>query len=203
MLEERYANRVKYLSPSPIRKMMAIAKQLVLEGKTVYELNIGQPDIECIPEFIERVQEKAATGQINYAPFVGEKYLRETYARYLNDYFDRRRASHLVVDTENVLVTAGATHALSNTFLAICEPGDEILCIEPYFTPYTGFLAVSGGILKSVPTNAEDGFALPSAEEIEKHITPKTRAILFNSPNNPSGKIFTPAEVENALSCGY
>jgi aspartate aminotransferase len=196
MNKEKFAKRVQYLAPSPIRKMMAIAKELAAEGKTVYELNIGQPDIECIPEFAAAINEKAATGQINYAPFIGEKYLRETFSRYLNHYFDRRAVSHLVVDTENILVTVGASHALSNTFLAICDPGDEILVIEPFFSPYIGFLAVSGGVLKSVPTKAENGFALPPDEEIQKHITSKTKAILFNSPNNPSGKIFSKEEVE-------
>lgn len=196
MFEEKFADRLKHLTPSPIRQMMAIAKELVAEGKTVYELNIGQPDIKCIPDFAEAINQKASSGQINYAPFIGEKYLRETFARYLNHYFDRRRVSHLVVDTENVLVTVGASHALSNTFLAICNPGDEILAIEPFFSPYHGFLSVAGGVLKTVPTKAEDGFALPSEEEIEKYITPKTKAILFNSPNNPSGKIFSKEEVE-------
>lgn len=196
MLADKFADRVEFLSPSPIRKMMAIAKELVATGKTVYELNIGQPDIKCIPEFAEAINKKAQTGQINYSPFVGEKYLRETFARYLNNYFDSRGRQHLTVDTENVLVTVGASHALSNTFLAICNPGDEVLVVEPYFSPYMGFLAVSGGVLKTIPTCAEDNFCLPSAEEIEKLITPKTRAILFNSPCNPTGKIFSAEEVE-------
>lgn len=196
MFAERYADRVEFLSPSPIRKMMAIAKELVAHGKTVYELNIGQPDIECIPEFAEAINRKAQTGQINYAPYIGEKYLRETFARYLNNFFDRRGVQHLVVDTANVLVTVGASHALNSTFLAICNPGDEILTVEPFFSPYIGFLAVAGGKIKTIPTRAEDNFALPSAEEIEKLITPKTRAILFNSPSNPSGKIFSAEEVE-------
>ncbi len=196
MFEEKYAERVKHLAPSPIRKMMAIAKELVAHGKIVYELNIGQPDVECIPEFAEAINRKAQTGQINYSPYIGEKYLRETFARYLNHYFDRRGVPHLVVDTDNILVTMGASHALNNTFLAICNPGDEILTIEPFFSPYMGFLAVAGGVLKTIPTTAEQGFALPSEEEIEKLITPKTKAILVNSPNNPSGKIFTKVEME-------
>lgn len=196
MFEEKYAERVKYLAPSPIRKMMAIAKELVAHGKTVYELNIGQPDVECIPDFAEAINRKAQTGQINYSPYIGEKYLRETFARYLNHYFDRRGVSHLVVDTDNVLVTMGASHALNNTFLAICNPGDEILTIEPFFSPYMGFLAVAGGVIKTIPTTAEQLFALPSEEEIEKLITPRTKAILVNSPNNPSGKIYSKAEME-------
>lgn len=194
MTEKQYADRVQYLAPSPIRKMMAIAKELLAEGKTVYELNIGQPDIDCVPQFIKSIQEKAETAQINYSPFIGEKYLRETFARYLNHYFDSRNLHHLQVETENVLVTVGASHALCSTFLAICNPSDEILTIEPFFAPYRGFLAVSGGVLKSVPTKAENRFALPPDEEIEKHINSKTKAILFNSPNNPSGKIFTREE---------
>ncbi|HOY66948.1 MAG TPA: aminotransferase class I/II-fold pyridoxal phosphate-dependent enzyme [Candidatus Ozemobacteraceae bacterium] len=191
----RYAKRVDMLSPSSIRQMMAIAKRLIGEGKTVYELNIGQPDIKCIPVFPEAIAERAREGHLGYSPFIGEQFLRETFARYLNAYFGRNQRRHLVIDTANVLVTCGASQALTNTFLAICEPGEEVLGIEPFFSPYSGFLAVSGGVLKTVPTFAEQGFVLPPDDVIEKQIGPKTRAILFNSPCNPSGKIFTPDEV--------
>ena len=195
MNQSRFAQRVDNMVPSSIRQMMAIAKRLISEGKTVYELNIGQPDVACISVFPEAISAKAREGHLNYSPFIGETYLRQTYARYLNHHFDGRKVNHLVVDTENVLVTVGASHALTNTFLAICNPGDEILVIEPFFSPYVGFLAVSGGVMRSVPTFAEQNFVLPSAEEIEKRITPRTKAILFNSPNNPSGKILTRDEV--------
>ncbi|HNX77287.1 MAG TPA: aminotransferase class I/II-fold pyridoxal phosphate-dependent enzyme [Candidatus Rifleibacterium sp.] len=196
MFENKFADRIKSLNPSSIRKIMAIAKELIAQGKTVYELNIGQPDIECIPEFAEAISRRAQTGQINYSPYVGEKYLRETYARYLNSYFDRRKVSHLVIDTDNVLVTVGASQALNNAFLAICNPGDEVLAIEPFFTPYSGFLGVAGGVIKTISTSAEQNFALPPEDEIEKHITPKTKAIIINSPNNPTGKIYSRTEME-------
>lgn len=190
-----FADRVSNLAPSSIRRMMAIAKQKIAEGKTVYELNIGQPDIACIPAFSEAICRKVKEEHLIYSPYIGEKYLRETFARYLNHHFDRRGVQHMVVDTENILVTVGASHALTITFLALCNPGDQILCIEPFFPPYFGFLSVSGGTLKAVPTYAEQDFVLPPDEEIEKLITPKTRAILFNSPCNPSGKIFSPEEI--------
>lgn len=196
MSDPKFAERCKWLKPSSIRQMMAIAKELLAKGKTVYELNIGQPDIQCIPEFVDGINRKAATRQINYSPYGGENYLRETYARYLNNYFDRKKSSHLIVDTDNVLICAGASHCLSNIFLTICDPGDEIITIEPFFSPYQGFLAVSGGILKAVPTEAENNFALPSDDVIEKYITPKTKGILINTPNNPSGKIMTMSELE-------
>ncbi len=195
MNPSRFAQRVDNMVPSSIRQMMAIAKRLISEGKTVYELNIGQPDVACIPVFPEAISGKAREGHLNYSPYIGETYLRQTYARYLNHHFDRRRENHLVVDTENVLITVGASQALTNTFLAVCDPGDEVLVIEPFFPPYIGFLATSGGVMRSVPTFAEKGFELPPAEEIEKHITPRTKAILFNSPGNPSGKIFSRDEV--------
>ncbi|MBI3038107.1 aminotransferase class I/II-fold pyridoxal phosphate-dependent enzyme, partial [bacterium] len=189
------AQRTGDLHPSSIRRMMGISKRLIMEGKTVYELNIGQPDIPCIPIFSEAISSKVREGHLNYSPYIGETYLRETFSRYLNRYFDRQGTSHLVTDTNNVLVTCGASHALAITFMALCDPGDEILCVEPFFEPYKGLLAVSGGILKPIPTSAESGFALPSSEEIEKLITSKTKGILYNSPNNPSGKIFTKEEV--------
>ncbi|MFZ2956362.1 MAG: aminotransferase class I/II-fold pyridoxal phosphate-dependent enzyme [Candidatus Ozemobacteraceae bacterium] len=195
MSPAHFARRVDDLQPSSIRKMMMIAKRLISEGKTVYELNIGQPDIPCIPVFPEALAVRGRDRQINYSAYVGETFLRETYARYLNHHFDQRGVQHLIVDTDNVLVTCGASHALTNTFLAICDPGDEVLCIEPFFPPYSGFLAIADGVLRTIPTYAEQGFALPSLEEMERYVTPKTRAILFNSPSNPSGKIFSREEI--------
>lgn len=189
------ADRMQYLAPSSIRKMMAIAKRLIAEGKTVYELNIGQPDIPCIAIFPESIALRARAGHLSYSPYIGETFLRETYARYLNGYFDGRHEAHLVIDTHNVLVTVGASHALSSIFLAICNPGDEVIGIEPFFSPYIGFSSISGAVFKAVPTQAEDGFVLPTDEVIESTITPKTRAILCNSPCNPSGRIFTAEEI--------
>ncbi len=191
----RFAARVEHLAPSSIRKMMGIAHRLTQEGKTVYQMNIGQPDIACHPSFAEGLAMKAQTGHIGYSPFIGETGLRETFARYLNQHFDNRGVKHLVVEKDNVHVTVGASLALVNTFLALINPGDEVLCIEPYFQPYFGFLAVAGGVLKTIPTFAEQGFVLPPDEEIEARITPRTRAILFNSPCNPSGRIFSEEEV--------
>ena len=196
MFEPKFAERSKLLKPSSIRQMMAIAKELLAQGKTVYELNIGQPDIPCIPEFVDGIMRKAESRQINYTPYNGETYLRETYARYLNSYFDRRGVDHLVIDTENILVCAGASHCLSNIFLTICNPGDEVLTIEPFFSPYQGFLAIAGGVLKAIPTEAENDFALPSNEVIESYMTEKTKAILINTPNNPSGRIMSYEELE-------
>ncbi|MBF0502642.1 MAG: aminotransferase class I/II-fold pyridoxal phosphate-dependent enzyme [Candidatus Riflebacteria bacterium] len=195
MSPAHFARRAEKLQPSSIRKMMIIAKRLISEGRTVFELNIGQPDVPCIPVFLDAIAARGREGRLNYAPFIGENCLRQAYARYLNDHFDRRGAQHLVVDSENVLVTCGASHALTSTFLSICDPGDEILCVEPFFPPYTGFLGIADGVLRSIPTYAEQGFALPTIEEMERYITPKTRALLFTSPSNPSGKILSPQEV--------
>ncbi|NLI79370.1 MAG: aminotransferase class I/II-fold pyridoxal phosphate-dependent enzyme [Candidatus Riflebacteria bacterium] len=195
MDSHRFAKRVEQLAPSSIRKMMGIARRLAQEGKTVYELNMGQPDIACISGFQEALTAKVREGHICYSPFIGETYLRETFARYLNHHFDQRKVKHLVVEKENVLVTVGASHALTSTFLALFDPGDEILCVEPFFSPYSGFMAVAGGVLKAIPTFAEQGFVLPDDDQIEKSITPKTRGILFNSPSNPSGKILSEDEL--------
>ena len=164
--------------------------------KYVYELNIGQPDIPFIPDFGTAITEKIKEGHTSYTPYIGVKYLRETYARYLNHYFDKRGVYHLVLDTDNIHVTNSGAHAICCTFMTICNPGDEVLAVEPFFSPYKSFLAVSGGILKPIPTHAENDYALPEANEIEKLITKKTRAIIVNSPNNPSGKIYSYEEME-------
>lgn len=192
----RFADRISSLSPSPIRKIMEKAIEVKEHGKYVYELNIGQPDVPFISDFGDAITEKVKEGHASYTPYIGVKYLRETYARYLNHYFDVRGVRHLVLDTENIHVTNSGAHAICCTFLTICNPGDEVLAVEPYFSPYKSFLAVSGGVLKAIPTRAENGYALPQADDIEKLITPKTRAIIVNSPNNPSGKIYSYEEME-------
>ncbi|MBF0409305.1 MAG: aminotransferase class I/II-fold pyridoxal phosphate-dependent enzyme [Candidatus Riflebacteria bacterium] len=190
-----FSQRVSEFRPSSIRKMSAISIQQKKLGKTVYELNIGQPDISGIPAFGKYLSELCSQNYYSYSPYIGEATLRENYAKYLNFYFDRTSSPHLTIDSDNVTITVGAVQALCNTFLALCNPGDEILCVEPFFPVYATSIAVSGGVLRTIPTYAEQNFALPEFEELERYINPKTRAILLNNPNNPSGKIFSKDEV--------
>ncbi len=197
MFEGKFADRMDFLQPSPIRKITAIVSDVRAEGKKVYALNIGQPDVAAIPAFGEAVARKATEDpQVSYTAFIGEKYLRETYARYLNNYFERKNVSHFHIDTHNVAVTVGASHGLTCVFLALFNPGDEVLVFEPFFSAYRGFVVPSGAKLKAIPTKAEESFALPPEEVIEKYITPKTRGILVNSPCNPCGTVRTAEEMD-------
>lgn len=149
----------------------------------MYHLNIGQPDIETPAEFQDAVnayKEKV----IAYGNSKGLDLFLDS----LEAYYQR---TGLDIVKEDIVVTTGGSEALSFAMCAVASPGDEILVFEPFYTNYNGF-AIMGDIqLVPVVTKAETGFHLPSAEEIEKHITPKTKAILICNPNNPTGTVLT------------
>lgn len=186
----KLANKVNALKPSAILSLIPVAKEVSDKGIKIHPLFIGVPGIECMPSFIKGLEEKVETRMSNYSPVQGELELRKSYSNYINNYFDKRGVKHLEVTPENVLVQVGGSNALLNILLAICNPGDEVLTIEPFFSQYAGHAAVAEATVKAIPTRIENNFALPSQEEIENYISPKTKVLIINSPNNPSGKIY-------------
>lgn len=192
----KLAKRINLLHPSPILSMIPIAQEVAAKGIRIHPLFIGQPGIKCMPDFVKGLAEKAETRMSNYSSIQGELKLRQSYANYINHYFDHRGAKHYEVTPDNVLVQVGGSNAVANALLAICDPDDEVLTIEPYFAQYNGQSGVAGAIVKAVPTTIESNFALPSQEVIESYITPRTKVLVINSPNNPSGKIYSMEELK-------
>lgn len=192
----KFAERVQTLAPSPILSMIPIISKLKNEGVKVHSLFIGQPGIPCYPEFTEAVKEKLNSGMSVYSPIMGETKLIDSYVEYYNDYLERRGLKHPQVEGHNVVVTVGGSAAALNTLLAIVNPDDEILAVEPTFPQYIGQCEMCCGKVKAIPTKIEENFALPSDEVIESKINSKTRAIIINSPNNPTGKIFSYEEIQ-------
>ena len=182
------SKRITFLQESPVRKLVPIASKVKSKGKKVYHLNIGQPDIETPKVFMEAIN-KFDTSVIKYSFSQGEP----TLIKAISDYFAR---DGIVFNENEILITNGGSEALTFATIAICDPGDEILVPEPFYTNYSGF---TGGVnvnIKPITTKAEDGFHLPSKAEIVKLITPKTKAILFSNPGNPTGTILRLDELE-------
>lgn len=183
----KFSARIQSMQASPIRKLTPIATEAKKAGKKVYHLNIGQPDIPTPREFFDAVKnfdEKV----LAYAVSEGIPELRESFSKYY-------KKCNIDFEPEDILVTNGGSEALLFTLLAVCDNGDEVLVPEPFYTNYNGFGAEAG--IKRVPitTKAEDGFHLPSKEDIEKLITDKTRAILISNPSNPTGTVYTTDEL--------
>jgi aspartate aminotransferase len=184
----KLSNRITGMQESPVRKLVPIATRIKKEGKKVYHLNIGQPDIETPQAFMDAIH-NMDTKVIAYSFSQGEPSLLNA----ISNYYKR---SDINMEPSDILITNGGSEALINTCIAICDEGDDVLVPEPFYTNYNGFTKGVNVNVVPITTKAEDGFHLPGKEEIVKAITPKTKAILFSNPGNPTGCIYTRAELE-------
>jgi len=175
---------------SPIRKLVPYAEKAKSEGKTVYHLNIGQPDIET-PKVVLDKMKNLDLQVIEYSHSAGFQSYREGLAGYY-----AKIGVDLNPDKE-IMITTGGSEALIFAFQCCFEAGDEIIIPEPFYANYNGF-AVSGGLnVIPVTANIENGFALPPIDEFEKLITPKTKGILICNPGNPTGYLYSKEELRS------
>lgn len=188
----KLSKRIDMMQESPVRKLVPIATKVKKTGKKVYHLNIGQPDIPTPDVFMDAIQNHDSR-IIKYSFSQGEPELITA----IQGYFKR---DGILFDEEDILITNGGSEALTFTTIAICDPGDEILVPEPFYTNYNGFTGAVNVNIKPITTKAETGFHLPSREEITRLITPKTKAILFSNPGNPTGTIMRRDELEMIAS---
>jgi aspartate aminotransferase len=187
------STRARNTPPSPIRKLAHLAVRARSEGKKVYHLNIGQPDIKTPTEFFEGVA-RFKDDVLAYEQSQGNDELRKAWVDYTN------RTLELSLSPEQLLITTGASEALIFLFMICCDPGDEIIIFDPTYANYIGFAAIAGVNLVPVPSSLDENFPLPPQAQIESRITPRTRAILLCSPNNPTGTVYTRAEIQSLLN---
>jgi len=173
---------------SPIRKLTPFADKAKLDGKKVYHLNIGQPDIET------------PAGMINAIKNIDFKVWAYTasegtlaYRKKLTEYYNKLGYN---IGPENIMVTLGGSEALTISMMTCLDSGDEVIVPEPFYANYNGFAAESDIVIKPILSYIENGFALPPIAEFEKLITPRTKAILICSPNNPTGYLYSKEEME-------
>jgi aspartate aminotransferase len=173
---------------SPIRKLTPFADKAKLEGKKVYHLNIGQPDIETPVGMINAI--KNVDFKVwAYTPSEGTLAYRKQLTKYYN------KAGYNITP-EDIIVTTGGSEAISITFMTCLDAGDEVIVPEPFYANYNGFASQSDIIVKPILSYIKSGFALPPISEFEKLITDKTRAIFICSPNNPTGYLYSRDEME-------
>jgi len=173
---------------SPIRKLTPFADKAKLDGKKVYHLNIGQPDIETpagMLNAIKNIDFKVWA----YTPSEGTL----TYREKLTEYYNKLGYN---ITPDNILVTTGGSEAIIIAMMTCLDAGDEVIIPEPFYANYNGFASQSDIIVKPILSYIENGFALPPISEFEKLITPKTKAIFICSPNNPTGYLYSKEELQ-------
>ncbi|MFY0567912.1 pyridoxal phosphate-dependent aminotransferase [Archangium lansingense] len=183
------ANRLKAIKPSPTLALNAKAKALAAQGVDVVSLAAGEPDFDT-PEFIKQAAIDALKqGFTRYTPTAGIPELREAICAKLE------RDNRLTFAPDQVVVSVGAKQAIYNAFQALLNEGDEVIILAPYWVSYPEMVQLAGGKPVFVQTREEDGFA-PDPEAIRRALSPRTKAIVLNSPSNPSGAVFSRAALE-------
>ncbi|PLX22642.1 MAG: aspartate aminotransferase [Salinivirgaceae bacterium] len=181
------SDRGKSMPASPIRKLVPFAEQAKKEGKKVYHLNIGQPDIPT-PDVALNAIRNFDQKVIEYSHSAGN----ESYRRKLAGYY---KSVGIDIEYTDLLITTGGSEALTFAFNSVMNPGDELIMPQPFYANYNAFANIGGVTIKPINASIEDGFALPPIEEFEKNITDKTKAILICNPNNPTGYLYSEEEI--------
>ncbi len=184
----KISKKGQLMPSSPIRKLVPYAEQAYKEGKTVYHLNIGQPDIKT-PEIALDAVRVHSLDILAYTRSEGS----EGYRKKIAEYYAK---NDIHVSHRDIIVTTGGSEALLFAFGSIMDSGDEIIIPEPFYANYNGFSTASDIKVVPVISKIEDNFALPAIAEFEKLITDKTKAILICNPGNPTGYLYSKTEIK-------
>lgn len=186
----RTSARLAAIAESATLAVDAKAKALKAKGENVIGFGAGEPDFPT-PENIVEAAVRACRDPKNhkYTPAAGLPELREAIA------VKTKRDSGFECQASQVLVTNGGKHAVYTAFAALCDPGDEVICPAPYWTTYPEAIVLAGGVPVVVQTDETNGFKV-TVEQLDAALTPRTKVLLFVSPDNPSGAIYSPDEVE-------
>ncbi|WP_310992605.1 pyridoxal phosphate-dependent aminotransferase [Aequorivita marina] len=182
------SNKGKNMPESPIRKLVPYAEKAYKANKTVYHLNIGQPDIKS-PDVAMNAVANHHIETLAYSRSEGSEEYREKIAQYYH-------RNQIPVEAEDIIVTTGGSEALLFAMNSIADADDEIIIPEPFYANYNGFATAADVNIVPVISKFEDNFALPPISEFEKLITPKTKAILICNPGNPTGYLYSKEEIK-------
>lgn len=183
------SERITKMSESATLAMTKKSREMKAAGIDVINLSIGEPDF-FVPDFIKAAAKKAVDDNFSfYPPVAGYPQLRQAISNKL------KRDNDLDYAPDQIVVSTGAKQAICNVFLACLDPGDEVIVPAPFWVSYTELIKLAGGVPVYIPTTIEDDFKV-KPEQIEKMITPKTKAFIFCAPNNPSGMLYTLDELK-------
>lgn len=183
----KISHRGLQMPSSPIRKLAPLANDAKARGIKVYHLNIGQPDLPTPQKALDALKH-VDRKVLEYSPSQGFLSLREKLQAYY-------RKFRIELSVNDIIVTSGGSEAVLFAFLACLNPGDEIIVPEPAYANYMAFAVSAGAVIKTVTSTIDTGFALPPVEKFEELITERTKALLICNPNNPTGYLYSRAEM--------
>lgn len=186
------SQRIRSAIASPLRKYIPLAEAAKARGVSIYHLNIGQPDL-AIPDAMRKSIREFNHEVLPYSHSAGIIELRQAW----KDYYASLGISF---SADDILVTTGGSEGMLFSLLAMCDPGDEMLVFEPVYSSYKALAAILSITLVPVSCSAESGYHLPRKEAIVERISPKTKAILLINPNNPTGTVYTPEEIQSVVT---
>lgn len=178
----------EHMPASPIRKLVPFAEAAKKQGRKIYHLNIGQPDIET-PEVMMNAIKNTKIKILEYSHSAGIESYRKKLAGYYGSF-------NINIDHNDIIITTGGSEAIEIAMMTCFNPGDEIIIPEPFYANYNGFSCAADVVVKPVKSFIETGFALPPVSEFEKLITPKTKGIMICNPGNPTGYLYSREELE-------
>ncbi|MBQ9757938.1 MAG: pyridoxal phosphate-dependent aminotransferase [Clostridia bacterium] len=183
------SQKAKSISPSPTLSLDAKFKQMKKQGIPVVGFGAGEPDFDT-PENVKQAGIRAIeSGFTKYTPASGTVELKEAICEKI------KRDTGLSYEIGNIVVSNGGKHCLTNIFMAICEPDDEVIIPAPFWVSYPEMVKMAGGKPVFIDTTEDAGFKF-TPQQLEAHITPKTRALVLNTPSNPTGMVYTKEELE-------
>ncbi len=182
-----FSNRINAMDYSPVRKLVPFIEEASSRGIHVHEMHIGQPNIKTPDGFLEGIQ-GYSDHIVRYTNSKGTTSLRTAFEEFY-------RSNGITLSKEDLLITQGGSEAIVFALSTICDPGDEVLVAEPFYSNYESFIRMVDAVMVPVTLKIHENYRFPSKEEMEKLVTPKTRAILLSNPNNPTGAILSEAEM--------
>lgn len=186
------SHRAQDVIASPIRKFLPYMWAAEKKGTKVYKINVGDPDLVPPKEFFDVVR-KYKGDTLGYTPSPGIPAHIASWIKYYKNF-------GLSLEPKNIIPTVGCAEAILLAMQAVCDPGDELIVFEPLYSSYKSFAVMTSIKLVPILLPFEKNFAVPSAAEIEKHISKKTKAIVVINPDNPTGKLWTEAELNTVVS---
>lgn len=184
------ASLLQSVPPSPTTMMMQRGRDLRAAGKDVVSLAGGEPDFDTPRHIVEAGYAAIQAGDTHYPPSHGTPALLKAIVAKLQR---ENNVHHITPD--NLMVTPGAKWALFATLAALLEPGDEVLILDPSWVSYAPMVLLQRGVPVSVPLSSADGFRI-TADQLERYVSPKTKLLMVNSPNNPTGRVLNRAEID-------
>lgn len=184
----RISTKGKNMPESPIRKLVPYAEAAIKKGRTIYQLNIGQPDIKTPKAALDAVK-TSDIEVLSYSHSAGF----ESYRNKLADYY---KTHEIPAESQDIIITTGGSEALLFAMGSITDPGDEVIIPEPFYANYNGFATASGVSIIPIQSTIENNFALPPISAFEELISEKTKAIVLCNPGNPTGYLYTKEEIE-------